>query len=522
MRWLAQWIAEQTDDISRFAYRIVPNWGGLRSAFRVISSQFFPAAPRYDKTVINYDLARQLYRNDGGDSHLGGGFCKPIIDRSVEYMGIPSVTVGDEEIDNDLNDAIQTHWKPQLIEVFRNAMRDSKTVVRIYQPDFRNPLVTEEEHEACRLEVVDPERVTFVRNPRDPDLYDKAVIIYKVEWPDDETQPLPDPQRGSRPQVKEHEIWEIITPDSFKYYDKTDNQYLTSWGSDNNYGFVPLIEIWNEYDSSLGGGQSDLESVYPFVKAFHETFMDALKAHKYHSIPKLKFKVADMVGFFKNNFPDTIDDNGQPIPGSSIKWRGREVLFMREDEDMEFIQMVSILGDSKTLLEFLVDCISIASQTPEWAFMRVEGGTSQGNLNAQTEPFIKKIERKRNNFQPFIQMLCKMHLAIRGLNPDRPEVLWNEVRVEALVNMSQALQQLVTALELLLQRKIISDTTARETLRQFQLFRRMKSPDQEARDAEDNLDMIEEEAKANARAQAKENGGTPAITGSRVGGGRNE
>lgn len=466
--------------------------GGLRNAWRsAISGSFFGPAPAYDKTRINYDMARQLYRNDGADSHLGAGFCKPIIDRAVEFIGMPTVTGDNEELVEEVNRAIDRHWKPQLIEMFRNSMRDSVTYVRVWQPLVTDKLTTDDERRACALTIIEPERITVVYDPQNPRRMIEVIIVTMVEFRDD-VEPRPDIPRGTKPKIKEHEIWEHITPTKYRYYDRTMKRWIDEWERDNPAGFVPVAEVWNEYDSALSGGQSDLESVYPFVKAFHEVMRQALQAHAYHSTPKLRFKVDDVAAFLANNFPDVIDpETGDPKPGATIPWKGREVLFIGTEEDMGFIEVKSVLGDSKQLLEFLIDCIAVASETPEWAFMRVEGGTSSGNMNAQTIPFEKKIERKRSQFQEPIQMIVKMMLALNGNEPTRLDVLWTEIRVESLVTLTQAMQQFVMTLEVLLERKLISENTAREALRQFRVFKTMRAPSVEAEDAEDNLSLEE-------------------------------
>lgn len=516
---------------------MVQMWfGGLRNQFRVISGSFFGPAPAFDKTRIDYDLARQLYRNDGGDTMLGAGFCKPIIDRTVEFMGIPFVNSDDEALDTRVNTAIERYWTPKLQEMFRNALRDSVTYARVYQPLLDNPLITREEQQACKIMLYEPERVTITYDPRNPEMIMQAVIVTKVAFPD-EVEPNVDAPRGSKPKVKEHEIWEIITPDAYRYYDRTMHEWLTDWARPNPAGFVPMAEIWNEWDSALTGGQSDLESCFPFVKAFHEVLRQTLQSHKYHSMPKLKFKVSDIISFLSSNFPSTIGENGLPIPGAAIPWQGKEVLFIGEDEDIDFIQINSILGESKLLLEFLIDCISVASETPEWAFMRnVEGGSGQSAVNAQTIPFEKKIERKRGMFQPFIQQLVKMMLVLDGEEPTTVTVLWQEVRPEALATLTQSMEQLVMTLEVLLERKLISENTAREALRIFRVFKTMKSSAEEAEDAQDNLSLEERSAELDAKSQIEvarnvpreltsgQNGGgnrVPAVSG-RNGGGNNE
>lgn len=478
------------------------NWStsGLRSIYRINSTGFFSDAPVFDKTRVDYDLARQLYRNDGGDTHLGAGFCKPIIDRTVEFIGIPQVSSDDETLDNRINDAIDRHWKPQIIEMLRNSMRDSLTYVRVWQPLADDPLTTDDERVAGSLMIYDPERVTVIYDPRNPNRIIQATIVTDVEFAD-EIQPGADPPRGSKPQTKTHKIWEVITPESYRFYDQTDGKWLTSWQRNNTARIVPIMQVWNEYDSSLSGGQSDLESVYPFVKAFHNVLQQSLQAHSYHSTPKLRFKVSDVIGFLKSNFPDTIDpETMEPIPGASIPWKNREVLFIGEDEDIDFIEVKSVLGDSKTLLEFLIDCISIASETPEWAFMRVESGATQGNMNAQTVPFEKKIERKRSQYQTVIQQLVKMALVINGEQPATMDILWQEIMIDNLVSITQAMQQFTMTLEVLLERKLISENTAREALRQFRIFKTMKSPMQEEKDAQGNLSIDERNAELDRQA----------------------
>lgn len=524
------YVAEQIDTVFSFA------WRGLRS-WMPWTGGFFPTGPRYDHTIVNMDLARQLYRNDGGDTQLGAGFCKPIIDRSVEFIGIPSVALENNEQSEEINQAVNQVWKPILQEMFRNSMRDSRTVVRIWRPTFDNPLVTDFEREACTLTIIDPDRCDLIYDPRDPETIIEAWIKNRVALPERDAPPRPAPGTKRRPGTREHEIWEVLRPNDIRYYDATDDKWLSDWAIEHNDGFVPLVEVFNEYDSTLSGGQSDLESVFPFVKAFHEVLLQGLRAHKYHSIPKAKFKVRDVIGFLRNNYPSTLDpQTGQPVPGSTISWEGREILFIGPDEDLEFIQMTSVLGDTKTLLEFLVDCIAVASEMPEELFMRAEtGAAATSSSSAKIIAFEKKIARKRNNFQPFIQKLIKMKMVINGQAPERAELLWEEFRADELVTFSQALQQVTMSLEVMLQRQIVSDDTAREMIRHIfgRFFRRMKDPTQEALDAADNVDMLEKEADAQiklAKAQpalppsngnGNRSGGASQST-SKAGGGRNE
>jgi hypothetical protein len=475
-------ISEMFSDVTR---GIIPAWGsawgGLRSGFRIVGNLFWGKTPAYDETVVNYDLARQFYRNDGSDSALGAGFCKPIIDLQVEFIGIPHAWTEDDALDDLCNECFEVFWTEEIQEMLRNAMRDSKTIVRLYQDSINDPLITMEEREHCRLEILNPEQVTIQRSLRNKNVIERAVIYHQWLMVDDEG----DPKAGTMPKTSDHEVYEIIEPDRVTFYDKTDNVELTDLNYVNRFGFVAVEEVWNEYDSSLSGGQSDFESVIPFVRALHDVLSQGLMAHKYHSIPKVKFKLKEIEPFLKNNFPSAFGEDGQLKAQTEITWHGKEILFLSDEEDAEFLEARSVLGDTRALAEFLIDCICIASQTPEWAFMRVDSGSANSDRNAQTVPFVKKIARKRRMYQRPIQNLLKMFMVINGFEPIRAKLSWEPVRADDQMVLMQALQQLIMGLEVAKQSGVLSDRTYQEMIRMF--IPMMKNPEQESKDAESNV-----------------------------------
>jgi hypothetical protein len=458
------------------------SFSGLRSRFRFYGAKFFGSGPAYENTIISYDLARQLYRNDGSDFNLGSHFARPIIDLQNDFIGLPTATIGDENVDDFLNNCLHDYWADKLLEMKRNAIRDSKTIVRMRRDGMSDPLTTTEENTYCRLEILNPEQVALEYEPGNATHLVKAVVHLRVMMIEEEG----DPSAGILPVEREHEIFETITEDQFVYYDKTDNVVLDQFTKPNTWGFVPFVEVDNEYDSALAGGQSDLEAVYPFIRAFHDCLKQTLQAHKYHSVPKVTFKLNEVQAFLKNNFPDVYDQTtGEIRQGAQISWQGREILFIKPEEDVNFLEAKSVLGDSKVLLEFLIDCICIASETPKWAFMVVDAGSANQADNAQVLPWVKKIARKRTYFTPPIQRLLKMVLSANNMTVRCPKIDWEIVRVQDQATYNQALQFLIMGLEVAAQRGIISDTTYRETVRQF--IPKMKNPSEEEKDAEDNF-----------------------------------
>jgi len=479
-------VISEITDVSRWSNAILSAFGplsftGLRSKFRVLSSKYWGGQPAFENTIISYDVARQLYRNDG-PANLGSVFCKPIVDLQVQFMGLPSASVEDEIIDDRLNTCLHTFWADEIQQMLRDAIRDSKVIVRITQPSGDDPLMTAEEREHCQIECIVPERVMIFRDLQNKNVIRKATVSHTVLMIEDDG----DIANGISPKEKEHEIIELIDQDSYRYWDSTDEKELVEWNRPNTWGFVPLLEVWNEFDASLNGGQSDLESVYPFVRAFHDVLGQSLQAHKYHSTPKVVFHLSEIGQFLKNNFPDVFDsETGKINPQTEISWTGKESIYIQADEKLEFLEAKSVLGDSEKLLNFLFQCICVASETPPWAFMKVDIGTANQAQNAQTVPFTKKILKKRTAFQKPISDLLKMYLKIIGLVPIRPSISWDAIQPQDQVMLMTALQQLIMGLEVAAQRGIISDTTYREMLRVF--IPMMKNPTDEAEDAKDNV-----------------------------------
>lgn len=468
------------------------SFSGLRSRFRVNGRKFFGNDPAYENTIISYDLARQLYRNDGHENNLGSQFARPIIDLQVDFIGLPTATVQDEVIDEFLNKCLQDYWADKLQEMFRNTMRDSTSIVRVMRDSLSDPLSTVEDQLYARLKILNPEQVQLEYEPGNENHLLKAVVHHKVIFIEEEG----DPQNGVLPKEVEHEVIETVTEERYTYYDRTANEVLEEFSGPNPWKFVPFVEVMNEFDSSLNGGQSDLEPVYPFLRAFHDVLTQAMTAHKYHSVPKATFYINDVQTFVKNNFPEAFDPaSGQVVPQAQISWKGREILFLQPEEKSEFLEARSVLGDSKTLLEFLIDCICVASETPRWAFMVVDVGSANQADNAQVLPWTKKVLRKRRYFTPPIQRLLKMIMAANGFTVQCPKLNWELVRIEDQAAYNQALQMLIMGLEVAAQRGIISDTTYRETLRQF--LPTMKSPTIEEEDAKDNAVPLDMQMQAN-------------------------
>lgn len=434
---------------------------------------------------IDIRKSRELYWNTDKSANLGSGVSKRIINAVPEFMGLPWSSTGDEFVDELLNDCLHTHWPAEILGAVRDSCRDSKAVLRLRQRPSSDPLASQEEINSGYLEAVLPEDIEIFYEDFSSRSIERVLITHVIDEIETTSDGAPKFYKGEW-RINQRTIVEEITKDAFTYYDQNNGEILTEMGQSNPWGFVPIVEVFNEYDAALQGGSSDLTAVQPFLNAFHDVLGQALVSHKQHSIPKAMFKVNDVQNFLFNNFPDSFqpDEAGNPIPGTfdgKVSWKGTEILFFQAEEDAKFLEAKSVLGDSKTLLEFLLDCIVISSETPRWVMLLDVGAADRTEMLA----FVNKLERKRVNFAKPIQTLCKMILSINGHSIVLPKFMWEDINPDQLVNKAQALQMVTMSLELAQERQLISDATGREYLRKY--IPNMKAAEEEAADAKSNI-----------------------------------
>jgi len=475
------------EDISRL---MVPGdfFGTLRTKFgQAFRRTFWPTTTSITGTKINYNNTRKLYRNDDPRTNLGSGIVRRIVNSRVDFMELPHSATGDELIDEFLDTCISVYWQNELQQMIRDATRDADTVVRIRRHSQENPLISPEEWEACYLEIVPPEKCSIIyKQHGDRREIDRAFIRHEVEEIVENTK-----QSGralTLPQLRKKVIIEELTPTSFRYFDQTEGKWRADLEQINPWDFVPLREVNNEFDASLDGGQSDLEAPMPFIMALHDVIAQSLVAHKAHSIPKAKFKINDMLTFLVNNFPDSFEEDelGNPDPttfNGQVNWKGTEIMFFTAgEEDAEYMQAEVKLGESTAFAEFLLDMISISSETPRSIMM----ATKFDDMDEMV-PFAKAINRKRQFFCADIQEICKMVLVINLMAPIKVPLAWDEITAQEALTKAQALQQDVMSSEVLATRQVISDRTVRQSLRSK--IPHMKSNSEEKADAQGNKEL---------------------------------
>lgn len=487
-------------------------YAGLRNNLDVIKGGFFqaPSTAALRNTTVDYEQARALYYNTNTRLNNGAFFAKPIVDGVADHIGLPIVTLQDENTDQLVNHFINDVWSSQLWEMYRNSLRDTKAWVRLRQPFPSKLLATDEENDVT-LEILDAENVTPYYNPVTKEL-SRVEIALSVYIEEANFTPDLVAATGARVYGREHNLIEIITPDEYMYYDKTTGHVLDEFTTTNSWGFIPLVEVFNDFDSTLNGGSSELENPYPFFQALHDLVIQTRTAHGYHSDPKVKFKLDDVMNFLRNNFAESFDSEGKF--SGNVSWKGRDVYFMESEEDIGFIQADLNTTDSVSLMEFVIDCICTSAEVTQAVLFR--SGSVSSDESDEMLRFKKKIDRKRNNYADAIQKIVKMALVIStGSVQKVPSVSWLPIQTSDLVAEGTAMNQIITAAEVANRAGAISLVTYRGKIRQF--FPHMKDNDDEmqqaqkeqAADQQTQLDFEKKMLALNPGKSTNGNGGGP-------------
>jgi len=346
-------------------------------------------------TRVDYDLARQLYKNTADAYKLGAAFARPIIDTTVGFMGVPRFRSVDEEAQSVLDDHFG-RWVGRVQTVERDAFRDGDCFVRLVRIDTQDPALYPEVTGArLDMEILPPSQVSVEVDPATGRVA-AYVISAQHLWGE-----------GNR---RKYTVTQRISRDAVRVTVEGDAPVgVVSGETPNTWGFIPLVHVRNDAESDELYGSSDLESVEPFMKAYHDVFMHAIQGSKMHSTPRLKLKLKDIGAFLERNFGVTEDQlkTGQ----TKLSLQGRELLLMADDEDASFIEVQSATGGAEALLEFLFYCIVDVSQTPEFVFGTAVA-SSKASVSEQMPALIRKVGRKRETLTEPFQLLARMVLAM--------------------------------------------------------------------------------------------------------------
>lgn len=443
---MAKWYNKAVGEISKLRSRmLLPfGWGSLTTGT-------LGAGYKLDSSKVDYELTKQLYYNTHDDYKLGAGFAKSVINNTVSFMGVPAYKSTDKEAQEVLDGFFESNIS-NMQRTTRDSLRDGDCYVWITREEQQDVSLYPEQKVRLVYNFIPPGQVKdIVRHPL-TGVVQEYVLVSSHDWED---------ERGNK---KKATITQRIRRGEREIEIDGDNPPDVTPGIEPTpWDFIPIVHFKNEGDEGVYG-QSDLEPIEPFLKAYHDVMLHAMKGSKMHSTPRLKLKLKDVAKFLRNNFGVT-DPAKFAKDGGTIDLDGHELLMMGDEENAEFIEARSATGDAKELLKLLFYCIVDTSETPEFVF-GVHTPSSLSSVKEQMPILIRSIERKREHFADNWQRLARIVLAMTSQSENKSfetyatELQWVNIDPRTSKEISEELLNVVNALVAALGNNIISEKSA--------------------------------------------------------------
>jgi len=312
----------------------------------------------------NRKLAREIYHNLNKDYSLGGQLIKPIINNNVNFIGIPTLFGNKKNI--------------KVIEEVNIDYRKIHKGVEIDGSVFLWPQ-WDNDKKVIKLTIIPIDIITSIFI----DPVKKKITGYKLV----EKISYSTPEEINQ----EVEITCIITED----YVKT-----SVVGSENEtiimrnvFGMIPIVHFSNDRDFDEIYGHSEIESIEPQIKFYHDLTYEAGAAQSRDGHPKLKVTTNSPKQWVENNFGKGTYE--KIVSGEAfISMDDRDLFVNGEGEDVNYLYLNKTTGDYGPLSEKTFSNIVEGSETPEINF-GANIGTSLASVKEYRPVWIKKIEAKQ-------------------------------------------------------------------------------------------------------------------------------
>jgi hypothetical protein len=434
----------------------------LRNMFSSVFSLktgIYMNAYKLDSSRVDYKKAKELYYNTDENYKLGAGFAKPVINTTVGFMGVPRFK--SEDVDaQDILDNFFADNTSKMQRTHQNALRDGDSFVWVTREETVDAALYPEAKTRLVFNIIPPEQVTHIILDPITSNVKEYILQSSHTWVDDNNA------------QKTAVVVQRITATKRKVQIIGDTPPDIEAGeTDNPWGFIPIVHFRNEWDETKEFGQSDLEPIEPFMKAYHDVLLHAIQGSKMHSTPRLKLKVKNLEAFLRNNFGVT-DPQEFAAKGGTINLEGHEFFLFTDDEDASFIEVQSAIGDAAELLKLLFYCIVDTSETPEFVF-GVHTPSSLSSVREQMPILIRRIARKREQFTESWQRLARIVLAmtaqaeIKKISTYATVLEWDEVDPRDEKDVAEILDKITNALDTATKGDFLSHEAAVTFLAQY-------------------------------------------------------
>ncbi|MFF2887008.1 phage portal protein [Paenibacillus sp. NPDC057967] len=444
---LGTWMKQAVGEISKLRSRVSAMVGLGFSKYKL------------DSQRVDYGLARSLYDNTDESYKLGAGFCKPIINAKSGFMGVPTFNSIDVEAKKELKSFFDEHTS-KMHRTHKKALLEGDCFVWITRESTDSLLYPETQSRLAYTIIPNEEVKTINRNPMTGRV-EEYVLESNMDWVD---------RAGNKRSTKVTQ-WISASRRKVKFEGDSIPGFPPEIIESNPLGFIPIEHFANEKDETRLYGQSELEAIEPFLKAYHDVMLHALQGSKMHSTPRLKFNLKDVAAFLRNNF-GVEDPAKYAKDGGTISLDGKEFLIMTDGEDASFIEVRSSTGDAASLLKLIFYCIVSVSETPEFV-LGVHTPSSLSSVKEQMPVFVRNISRKRGDFTSNWQRLARMVLAIIKADTGKQfetfstTLEWEEIDPRDEKELADTINALTSGLKTAIDGKFLSTESAAEYLKLY-------------------------------------------------------
>ena len=320
----------------------------------------------------NRKIAREIYYNTNKNYALAGQLVRPIVNNNVNFIGIPTL------FGNKKNIKVIEDVDIDYRSIHKSIEIDGSMFVWLQWKENGIELVK------IPIDIIDK---IFI-NPET-----KEVTGYRLKEHIQYDTPTLSNQRVS--------IECVVTKDYVKTtFVGNINKVVTAR---NVLGILPIVHFSNDKDTDEMYGHSEIESIEPQLKFYHNLTYEAGSAQSRDGHPKLKVTTNKPKQWVENNFGkgsyDELIKNG-----GTISMGDRDLFVNAEGDDVTYLYLNKTTGDYGELSEITFTNIVEGSETPEINF-GANLGTSLASVKEYRPVWIKKIESKQyERTAPWIQV----------------------------------------------------------------------------------------------------------------------
>lgn len=419
--------------------------------------------------------ARKIYHNTEKSYLLSGQLAKPIIKNNVNFVGEPELG-GNKKVIKILEDI-----NMKYAEVHKSA--EIEGTVGVW-PQW-NAVKEEIEIILVPLSVISKVLI---------DPISKEIIGYRLEEQLMYNSPEKDNCVANIQTLVTKNKVEILVTGSMQKHTVARN-FL---------GVVPITLFTTDKDSDEIFGHSELESVEPQLRFYHDLTFEAGSAQSRDGHPKLKISTDNPRQWIENNFG--AGKYEEVLAGkSSLSLDDRDLYINSENDDVNYIYLNKTSGDYEKLAGTTFTNIVEGSQVPEINF-GANIGTSLASVKEYRPIWIKNIEAKQRErgcqwkdvYQTCLDIYNFIHFRTIKLDI---ELTWPKPNFVSALEQATVVKSFSEAIDKMRLNGTLTDEEAYNTVVSLDIFDMTSSWEEhkEAIDAENK----EKEAKA-ARLLAEE------------------